>query len=208
MGLFKFLQKKEPVSKPLSEELPPIPPVRGPETPQKSPQLETSSLPPLPPISNFSDMPEPPMDYDFQEQVPEKTPEPSLPKIKKMPVPKISEPEIPSPYELEKLGEEEEIEEIPSKIPPLEIKSEGYTPKFVKESPKRGPIFIRSDNYKAMLDGIDQFKIKLEEEESIFLRLNDLKNSEDKLFETFRESIEDIQRKLLFVDKTLFEEVA
>jgi len=184
MGIFNFLKKKEPLSKPQSEELPPIPPVRGPETPQESPQLR-ASLPPLP--SYFS-----------------------MPRIEPPSFPSL-EQELPGPDELPEMPARtgsEGSDEIPSTIPPLEIRGREFSPSEQREMLHeiRGPVFVRTDKFKAFLDDIEQIRTRFQEEENIFLRINDVKNSEDKAFEGFREIIEDIQRKLVFIDKTLFEQ--
>jgi hypothetical protein len=73
-----------------------------------------------------------------------------------------------------------------------------------KQMPKK-PIFVKSDDYKQILDSISIIRNKLKETESIAARLNEIKNMKDKEFERWRSELEDIQRKTLYIDKTLFE---
>lgn len=66
------------------------------------------------------------------------------------------------------------------------------------------PIFVRYKLYKAMLDDVGQLKIILKEAEDTLDRMEDFKEDEDKEFLKWRRELDDIQRKLIFVDKTLF----
>lgn len=68
-----------------------------------------------------------------------------------------------------------------------------------------GPRYIRSDRFKAVLEDIEHIKAKFKEEDEFFFRIKDIKSAQDQKFEEFRQTLEDVQRKLLFIDKTLFE---
>tara|TARA_Y100000310_G_C20693181_1_gene823730 strand:- start:1977 stop:2585 length:609 start_codon:yes stop_codon:yes gene_type:complete len=67
------------------------------------------------------------------------------------------------------------------------------------------PSYMKVDDFKEMLGGIQITKQNLKECDEIFSRLNQLKNDEDKEFEKWRSKLEDLQRKLIYVDKVLFE---
>jgi len=69
----------------------------------------------------------------------------------------------------------------------------------------KGPLFVRQDSYKAIIDGVSIIKKKLKESDDLVLNLNGIKDSKDKEFERWRISLEDIQRKLIYVDKILYE---
>jgi hypothetical protein len=66
------------------------------------------------------------------------------------------------------------------------------------------PIFVRYKYYKAMLDEVGQLKIILKEAEDTLDRMEDFKEDEDKEFAKWRRELDDLQRKLIYVDKTLF----
>lgn len=74
-----------------------------------------------------------------------------------------------------------------------------------KKKLMRGPLFIRTDRFKTVLEDIELIKAKFKEEDDLFFRINDIKGVQDQKFEEFKKSLEDIQRKLLFIDRSLFE---
>ncbi|MBU0461221.1 MAG: hypothetical protein KJ574_01405 [Nanoarchaeota archaeon] len=172
--------------------------------------------------STFPEMPaeeealseEGPMFPDTVEEVPEKIPDleelPEPPsfrprhevkEIKPLgfpPVSKSAAPKIPSPSSL------------PTRIPQLE----GFPtapfippekPRLVRQRVAQGPLFVRMDEYKEFLDDIERMRNDFKENENIYVRLNDYRTEQDKHFEKFHEALEDVQRKLLYIDKTLFE---
>lgn len=69
----------------------------------------------------------------------------------------------------------------------------------------RGPLFVRTDKFRAAVDDIEQIRAKFKEEDNIFFAVSEVKSTQDKQFESFKQTVEDIQRKLLFIDRALFE---
>ncbi|MDP7323133.1 MAG: hypothetical protein QF632_00050 [Candidatus Woesearchaeota archaeon] len=67
------------------------------------------------------------------------------------------------------------------------------------------PSYVKVEDFKDMLGGIQIVKTNLKQCDEIFERLNQVKNDEDKEFEKWRSKLEDLQRKLIYVDKVLFE---
>ena len=67
------------------------------------------------------------------------------------------------------------------------------------------PVFVRIEEYKDVLDIINMIKNKLEEAKETLTKINELKNEEDAELELWHTGIEEIERKVTFVDKTLFE---
>ena len=67
------------------------------------------------------------------------------------------------------------------------------------------PVFVRIEDYKDVLDIIDMIKSKLAEAKEILTKINELKNEEDAELELWRSGIEEVERKVAFIDKTLFE---
>ena len=66
-------------------------------------------------------------------------------------------------------------------------------------------VFVKVDEYKDMLDIIDLIQEKVKEAKTILGKINDLKNQEDSELELWKNSLDDVERKLNFVDQTLFE---
>lgn len=67
------------------------------------------------------------------------------------------------------------------------------------------PVFVRIDEYKDVLDVMNLIKSKIGEARETLAKINDLKNEEDVELELWHTSLEEIERKVEFVDKTLFE---
>ena len=66
-------------------------------------------------------------------------------------------------------------------------------------------MYVKTETVRAVLDSIEQVKAKFKEEDDIIFRIKDVKNAQDQKYEDFRQSLEDMQRKLLFIDRSLFE---
>ena len=75
----------------------------------------------------------------------------------------------------------------------------------IKKHTAVGPIFMKIEEFREVLGAVDHIKNSLKEGDNNFVRMNDYKSDQDKLFEKIHETIEDIQRKLLYNDKILFE---
>ncbi|MBW3014980.1 hypothetical protein KY330_01005 [Candidatus Woesearchaeota archaeon] len=67
------------------------------------------------------------------------------------------------------------------------------------------PIFVRIEEYKDVLDIMNMIKSKLNEARSILGKINDLKNEEDAELELWHTGLDEVERRIEFVDKTLFE---
>jgi chromosome segregation ATPase len=67
------------------------------------------------------------------------------------------------------------------------------------------PIFVRVDEYKDFLDVIELIKGKIAEAKTTLQKINELKNSEDTEIEVWTNELEEINRKISLIDRTLFE---
>ena len=67
------------------------------------------------------------------------------------------------------------------------------------------PVFVRIDEYRDVLDVMNMVRNKLEEAKATITKINELKNEEVSELELWRTGVEEIERKLAFVDKVLFE---
>jgi hypothetical protein len=74
-----------------------------------------------------------------------------------------------------------------------------------KRPEPKGPLYVPIEDYRAVLEGADHIRSNLKETSDILGRMNELKNEEDREFEKWRGELEDIQRKLTYVDKIIFE---
>jgi hypothetical protein len=92
-----------------------------------------------------------------------------------------------------------EMPELPD-IPEIEVKPEMHEHKVLE-----GPIFIRSRDYQEIMGKVSKIKDNIQQTEDVFKRMNEIKNEKDKIFGKWKNSLEDIGRKLTYVEKSLFE---
>jgi hypothetical protein len=67
------------------------------------------------------------------------------------------------------------------------------------------PLFVKSDNFQKVLGRIKTAKESLKSCEDHLYAINDMKAKEDNKLKLWKSKLEDIQRKLIYVDKSLFE---
>lgn len=70
---------------------------------------------------------------------------------------------------------------------------------------KDAPIFVRIDEYKDILDVIELIKAKIIDAKTTLSRINELKNAEDNEIEVWTQELEEVERKISFIDRSLFE---
>ncbi len=185
--VFLFGRKKSSNSElPDSEDLPPPPefdlskdlPNLGPED-----EVQTGSIPTIPDVSDVQDMP----------QAPEMPSFPEMPKEDNMGIEKtISTPST------------EEKRTGPNKIINRKFEKVSREEAIHHDLP-RGPLFVRMGDYRVILEDVASLKNHINEADNLLVRMNELKNEEDKQFEKWRVQLEDIERKLVYADKILFE---
>ncbi|MBN2422690.1 hypothetical protein JXB41_05655 [Candidatus Woesearchaeota archaeon] len=66
-------------------------------------------------------------------------------------------------------------------------------------------VFVKIDEYKDILDIVGLIQEKVKEAKTILGKINDLKNQEDAELELWKNGLNDVERKLNFIDQTLFE---
>lgn len=187
MGFLNFFKKKE--GKKVNLEIPPPPPpsLQKPLPEFKKPKIEQIE-PKFKPITPKLNIPE----ISFK---PPHKPQINIPKTVMQPIrfkPSFPKPEFKhEEHKHEEHKHEEHIEEEPKIIPEKHITH--------KE------IFVRTENFKHVVDNLNSIKKKIKESENALSRLNDVKNDEDKQYEKWHSQLEEVQRKLMFVDKMLFE---
>ncbi len=175
---------------------------------KKKEELELPELPPIDDLPEFDDLPNLKPDISPKPAMPkpmqEEQPIPTMPKLQPRPVvqpmPQLQpKPIVSGGYSIPKLK--------PITSPETEdMNEEIRMPPPPKNRPMiNAPSYIKAENFKEMLGGVQVVKDNLRECDEIFGRLNQIKNDEDKEFEKWRSRLEDLQRKLIYVDKVLFE---
>lgn len=66
------------------------------------------------------------------------------------------------------------------------------------------PVFIKIEEYKDVLDILELSKTKIKEARDILEKINKLKNAEDTELDDWHSSINDIEKRITFINKTLF----
>lgn len=115
-------------------------------------------------------------------------------------------PDVPSD-----LPEFPEIETEPSKVAAsIERFEKGAVREELGELEEREhlslkkPIFVDLDLFKSMMDEVGMTKKNLKAMDDGISRLEDFRGDKQKEFEKWRKALEDIQRKLIYADRTLF----
>ena len=75
---------------------------------------------------------------------------------------------------------------------------------MLREISGRKEIYVRVDKFKAMLQSISIMRSNLRKSGEALMKLENIKNSKDRSYDKIKSSIDDLQNKLIFVDKTLF----
>ncbi len=152
------------------------------------------------------DLPPPPPPELLQLELPKDDLElPALPELPPMP----EETSPSKAYEIPPLEEEFPLPLVPELEEPLKtIEPEeqvDLTTLETKQEMSRGPIFIKVDDYRGILESVNLIRNKINESDYIIEALNDLKTKIDAEFEKWREELEEMQRKVMYMDKALFE---
>jgi len=67
------------------------------------------------------------------------------------------------------------------------------------------PVFVKIDDYKDILDVLELIKDRLGEAKRTLSDINELKNDEDAELELWSSTLNEIEKKLEDIDRTLFE---
>ena len=182
MAKLKFLGK----DKKRARDLPKLPPIN-----------EVKGFPP-PPKPGMPTPPKPPKELPslFEEDVPEELPD--FPEFAEEEKPEPLVPDFRPLYEVE---EEKKVKKAPKEML-AEIEE---PPELEHRHDANRPLFVEVDNFKKMLEDISHIKNDLKSGITIGEKILDVKNEQDRKFSKLKSTMEEMERKLLFVDKTLFE---
>ncbi len=67
------------------------------------------------------------------------------------------------------------------------------------------PVFVKIEQYKDVLDVVHMIRSKLEDARRTLQKINELKNEEDAELELWHATLDEVERKVDFIDKTLLE---
>jgi hypothetical protein len=67
------------------------------------------------------------------------------------------------------------------------------------------PIYVRIEEYKDVLDVINMVKNRLKQAKDTLRKINELKNEEDVEMEKWEAGLDQVERRIAFIDKVLFE---
>ena len=70
---------------------------------------------------------------------------------------------------------------------------------------KKTPMFVKIDEYKEILDIVNVMKKKIFDSKELLNKINDLKAEEDNELEKWFNQIEEIEKRIIYVDENLFE---
>jgi len=216
MGFIKFLKKKNeqesvpepPQRQPMDQpEIPPAPQMNTPTEddfpppPAFNSPEQTDSLPDFPEIKHDSEgIPPPPEEQSFESPSEfEALPVPEEQPIQEEPV---QEPMTP-PIEEEPIVDEKPIMSETEII--SQVNEQKPEPEYEEDLEVQGPLFIKSENFQRVLGRIKTTKDRMKEFEDRVFSLNELKTKEEKKYSLWKSKLEDIQRKMIYVDKILFE---
>ena len=150
-------------------------------------------------------------------------PELEFPKLE---IPELEEKEIKMAFEaetkpsmkIEKFPEKISAKKIPGELPELEAAAKIPKPREklelisieepieLRPTPKsKGPVFIRSDQFKAIKTDLLGLGETLAKSEETLNNLGEIKIREDSEYEAWHSAAEAVQRKLLYIDRMLFE---
>ncbi len=70
---------------------------------------------------------------------------------------------------------------------------------------ENAPVFVKIDEYKEILDIIDVLKGKVTELRNTLSELQEIKEDEDREMERWSSNLADVENKIRFIDKSIFE---
>jgi len=148
---------------------------------------------PLPPPPSPPDLPTLLRgDIEDIRAAPEGPPIPEAPEIPPMTAMPMGRPELPAP------AGEKEVRVFDRTIAPEEL--EMHEELVVERRVPVRPTFVAVEDYKRIINDTNVVRSKLMDAENFVRRLGDLKNEEERSFEKWRSLLEDVEKKLNYVD--------
>ncbi len=98
----------------------------------------------------------------------------------------------------------DEFEEL-FNLPVIDVEEDTESYGRFKYRELKKPLFIRTDHYSQILTNIDTMKTYVEESSDKISMLNNLKRNADIEHKKYKQVLEDVQRKLIYIDRVLFD---
>lgn len=70
---------------------------------------------------------------------------------------------------------------------------------------RKRPIFVKIDDYKDIIDIVTLLRKKIKDSRGILNSINNLKNEEDSEIEQWNSNLEEIEKKIDFINRSLFD---
>ena len=99
---------------------------------------------------------------------------------------------------------QDEFEEL-FNLPVIDMEEDTESYGRFKYRDLKKPLFIRTDHYSQILTNIDTMKNYVEESSDKISMLNNLKRNADIEHKKYKQVLEDVQRKLIYIDRVLFD---
>ena len=217
MGFLKFLKREKKGNDETELDLPPAPPPLG---------GFDEKMPDIPDFRDFGDDNKPSSDdlgeFDLQKNeaiMPDLGNDdisnfPSFPDIDDKQIESIPPIRAPPISPVSQIPQEmPEVEEVAAQqsnlrpyagYPRMEGEFSHQDESLQREMPSGKSIYVRVDKFKATLGNINILRNDLKKSEEALIKFENIKNAKDRSFDRVKSSLEDIQKKLIFIDKTLF----
>jgi len=91
-------------------------------------------------------------------------------------------------------------------LPPLEVKEDTIDLDW-RHKDIKGPLFVRTDKYTEVIGTLDAIEVYVKESSDIIYSLENLKKNMDVENKEYKKTLEDMQRKIIYIDKLLFDRV-
>ena len=208
MGFLKFLkrEKKEDLQ---DLDLPPAPPPL--EESQQDFNADFSFNEKSQDIPDFPDIPDikvsdeskfdlPQLDFEQEKE------EPELPDLEEpAPIPPIRFPTtMPEPMPIPAQPPMQMPQPEAAKKEPIQAIKPRKLFSHERKHIERKEVYLRVDKFRAALESISMIRGSLRQSEELLMKLENIKNAKDRSFDKVKSSLDDMQKKLIFVDKTLF----
>jgi len=218
MGLFRKTKKEDmPPPPPPFEGSAPLPPAFHTEE-IAQPQEELPSPPPqyIPQEETVEETQEPVLDLE-----PETIPEPPSVEEDPLHIPPISLARPIKEKPPVEIKPETKIDHNPAEMHPAPIEPRQYTAdttpyeeesheeefhhaEILDEPQTPSPLFVSANDYQTILSGIEGIKKRLGETEGHVARVLDIKQRQERVIDDWRHHLEDVQKRLSYVDEVIF----
>lgn len=192
----------------------PISGVKPPEE-EKLPGLDLTKEKPLPelglpeekPLPGLELPPLPTLEKEGPIGVPKAEKFPELPEVE----PRVQKPGPIFPVEKPEMQPKIVAPKFPPRIKPgispygrLERSAVREERAVLRHEGAKGHVYLRMDRFKGILNGTRIMKNDLKTASQSIVKLNEINANNDKVFEKWHKVMTDLQKKLIFIDKTLF----